>query len=94
MFQTPTIRQLRDCAADLGMHPSDAYLESTQAIVGPLVDAYRQLESIPDDLPEVRYPRTPGYRPGREPARRVVRQDRDQGREARQARRQAGGDQG
>ena len=63
MFKTPTIRQLRDCATDLGMNPSDDYLESTQAIVGPLVDAYRQLESVPDDMPEVRYPRTPGHRP-------------------------------
>ena len=43
MFKTPTVAQLRDCAADLGMNPSDDYLESTQAIVGPLVDAYRQL---------------------------------------------------
>ena len=63
MFKTPTIDQLRACAAELGMHPSDDYLEAARRVVGPLVDAYRRLEGVPDDLPEVKYPRTPGYRP-------------------------------
>ena len=63
MFKSPTIDQLRQCAAELGMHPDDDYLEAVQRIVGPLVDAYRKLDTLPDDLPEVKYPRTPGYRP-------------------------------
>ena len=63
MFQLPTIAQLRESATELGMAPSDEYLEATQRIIGPLAAAYRSLDGIPDELPEVRYPRTPGYRP-------------------------------
>ena len=63
MFKHPTMGQLRACAEDLGMAPSEEYLEATKRIVGPLVEAYQALDSIPDNLPEVQYPRTPGYRP-------------------------------
>ena len=63
MFRHPTMGQLRACAEDLGMAPSEEYLEATIRIVGPLVEAYQALDSIPDNLPEVKYPRTPGYRP-------------------------------
>ncbi len=64
MFTTPTIAQLRETADELGMSPTDDYLEATQRIVAPLVEAYRALDAVPDEMPEVRYPRTPGYRPG------------------------------
>ena len=63
MFNHPTIDQLRACAEDLGMSPSDEYLVATHRIVGPLVEAYQALDSVPDYIPEVKYPRTPGYRP-------------------------------
>ena len=36
MFTTPTIAQLRETATELGMSPSDDYLEATQRIVAPL----------------------------------------------------------
>lgn len=63
MFNHPTIAQLRESATELGMNPTDAYLESTQRIVTRLVESYQMLDTVPDELPEVRYPRTPGYRP-------------------------------
>ena len=63
MFKHPTITQLRECAEDLGMSPTDEYLEATKRIVGPLVEAYQALDNIPDYVPEVKYARTPGYRP-------------------------------
>ena len=66
MFDTPTIAQLRETADELGMSPTDDYLEATRRIISPLVDAYRTLDGVTDDLPEVLYPRTPGYRPGPE----------------------------
>ena len=66
MFKTPTIAQLRESAEQLGMNPSDEYLQSVQGIVGPLVDAYRKLDAVPDDMPDVRYPRTPGVKPAPE----------------------------
>jgi amidase len=64
MFTTPTIAQLRETATELGMSPSDDYLEATQRIVAPLVAAYQKLDDVTDDLPEVKYPRDAGYRPG------------------------------
>ena len=63
MFRQPTVDQLRECADELGMSPSDDYLEAAHRIVKPLVKAYQALDAVPDFLPEVRYPRTPGYRP-------------------------------
>ena len=63
MFRHPTITQLRECAEELGMAPTDEYLEATKRIVGPLVEAYQALDNIPDYVPEVKYARTPGYRP-------------------------------
>ena len=63
MFDTPTIAQLRESADELGMSLTDDYLEATRRIVAPLVEAYRALDGVTDELPEVRYPRTPGYRP-------------------------------
>ncbi len=64
MFNAPTIAQLRETADELGMSPTDDYLEATQRIVVPLVEAYRALDAVPDEMPEMRYPRTPGYHPG------------------------------
>jgi amidase len=66
MFNTPTVAQLRETATELGMSPTDEYLEATRRIVAPLVEAYQALDGVTDDLPEVKYPRTPGYRPGPE----------------------------
>jgi amidase len=63
MFERPTTDDLRRVAAQLGMHPSDAYLESVLRITTPLAGAYAALDSIPDELPPVKYPRDGGYRP-------------------------------
>ena len=63
MFDLPTLAQLRECADDLGMNPTDGYLESTQRVLGRVVETYRALDALPDNVPPVRYPRTPGYRP-------------------------------
>ena len=55
------------------------------------MQAYDRVDALPDYLPEVRYPRTPGIAAvgGREPARRLVREVGGQGRAVRSARRQA-----
>ena len=63
MFKQPTVDQLRACAEELGMSPSDDYLAAASRIVQPLVKAYQALDAVPDFIPDVRYPRTPGYRP-------------------------------
>jgi amidase len=61
--QRPTIEQLRAVAEDLGMSMSDADLASYLAILQPNFAAYDAVNAMPDYLPTVKYPRTPGYRP-------------------------------
>jgi amidase len=59
----PTPEQLRAVADELGMTMSDAEIASYLAIMQPNFLAYEALEAMPDYLPPVKYPRTPGYRP-------------------------------
>src|SRR6202789_3763296 len=59
----PNLEQLRAVAEDLGMNMSQEDLESYSALLQPNFAAYDLIEAMPDYLPEVKYPRTPGYRP-------------------------------
>ncbi|HLN38544.1 MAG TPA: amidase [Xanthobacteraceae bacterium] len=63
MFEKPGIAELRQAATELGMNPSDDYLRAVEEIVGPLSRAYAALDAMPDEMPAVKYPRGPGYRP-------------------------------
>jgi amidase len=63
MFDKPTLADLRRCAQQIGMNPSDAYLEAALRITGPLAAAYAALDAAPDELPPVKYPRDGGHRP-------------------------------
>jgi amidase len=62
----PTLDQLQDIARSLGMHLSEQHASTYLALLQPNFDAYDLLDSLPDYLPPVKYPRTPGYRPGAE----------------------------
>src|SRR3989442_9119114 len=66
MFQKPTIADLRQAAQKLGMNPSDAYLNAVERIITPLANAYATLDTTPDELPAVKYPRGQFYRPSAE----------------------------
>ena len=66
MFQKPDISDLRAAAQKLGMKPSDEYLQAVEQIVTPLAAAYATLDATPDELPAVKYPRGPFYRPSAE----------------------------
>src|SRR6202166_3567361 len=59
----PNLEQLRAVAEDLGMNMSQEDLESYSALMEPNFAAYDVVEAMPDYLPEVKYPRTPGYQP-------------------------------
>ncbi len=63
MIENPTIDQLRDQARELGLELTDDYLEATQRIIAPMLRAYGNLDDLPDEIPEVKYPRVPGVRP-------------------------------
>ncbi len=59
----PTVEQLRAVAKELGMSMSDADLASYLAIMQANFAAYDVIAAMPDHLPTVKYPRTPGYKP-------------------------------
>ncbi|MCR9214269.1 MAG: amidase [Proteobacteria bacterium] len=59
----PSLTQMRDMADQFGMSLSDAQLAEFSEIMEPYIQAYDRLDAMPDNLPEVRYPRSPGYRP-------------------------------
>jgi len=54
---------LRSVAEDLGMHMGDEELKSYDALMQANYAAYDAVDAMPDYVPAVKYPRTPGYRP-------------------------------
>jgi amidase len=61
--KAPTLDQLRDVAADLGMSFSEEDLAAHLAALLPNIAAYNIIDRLPDELPTVKYPRLPGRRP-------------------------------
>jgi amidase len=59
----PTPKQLETVAAEVGLSLSETDVASFLGLLKPLVDAYQVVDQLPDELPIVTYPRTPGYRP-------------------------------
>jgi amidase len=59
----PTLSQLRAVAEDLGITLTDADAQSFLGLMNGSFAAYDAVDAMPDFLPPVKYPRTPGYRP-------------------------------
>ena len=59
----PTLTQMRDMADRFGMSLTDEDLQEYRQIIEPYIQAYDRLDAMPDNLPEVRYPRAPGHFP-------------------------------
>ena len=59
----PTPEQLKKIASKMGLSLTEGDVASFLALMQPSVDAYNIVDRLPDHLPQVRYPRTPGYRP-------------------------------
>src|ERR1700721_3295730 len=59
----PTLDQVRSVAEDLGMHMGEEELKSYDALMQGNYAAYDLVDAMPDYIPAVSYPRTPGYRP-------------------------------
>lgn len=60
----PTLEQMREIVSSLHMSMSDHEIGEYMDVMEGTIQAYDRLTELPDNLPEVRYPRTPGYRPG------------------------------
>ena len=61
--QMPTPAQLLEAAAEVGLALTDDDVKSYLGLIKPNVDAYNIIDFMPDELPPVKYPRTPGYFP-------------------------------
>jgi amidase len=59
----PTPEQLRDIAAAIGLQLTNDDIHSFIGLLRPSIDSYNIVDAMPDELPHVKYPRTPGYRP-------------------------------
>jgi amidase len=62
----PTPTQVRAVAAQCGLSLSDEDVASFRGLMQGSVDAYNLVGAMPDEVPVVKYPRTPGYRPSAE----------------------------
>ena len=63
-IRTPTLETMREVAAELGFaNMSDDDLRLHLKMLEGNFEAYDVVDQMPDELPEVRYPRTPGRRP-------------------------------
>jgi amidase len=60
----PTHEQMKDIVASLHMSMSDREIDEYMEVMEGTFKAYDRLQQLPDNLPPVRYPRTPGHRPG------------------------------
>ena len=62
----PTQSQLRAVAEQCGLSLTDEDVASFRGLMQGSVDAYNLVAAMPDEVPPVMYPRTPGYRPAPE----------------------------
>jgi len=60
----PTLEQMKDIVASLHMSMSEREINEYLEVIDGTLQAYDRVAELPDNLPPVRYPRTPGYRPG------------------------------
>src|SRR5499425_898446 len=64
--QVPTPEQVKAAATEVGLSLTDEDIQSYIDLMQPNVHAYNLVDAMPDDLPTVRYPRTPGSFPSPE----------------------------
>ncbi len=62
----PTLDQMRGVVGGLGMSMSDREIMDYMTIMEGTFQAYDRVDALPDNLPQVKYPRTPGRRPSPE----------------------------
>ena len=59
----PTLDQMREIVSSLHMSMSDDEILEYMDVMEGTIQSYDRLQELPDNLPPVRYPRTPGVRP-------------------------------
>ena len=59
----PSLDQMREVVQGLGMSMGDREMMDYLTLMEDSFKAYDVVDAMPDNLPQVKYPRTPGYRP-------------------------------
>ena len=62
----PTPDQLRAVADQCGLSLTAEDIASFRGLMQGSIEAYNTVDAMPDEVPVVKYPRTPGYRPAPE----------------------------
>lgn len=62
-IKTPSAGQIIRAGAQLGISLTEQDALEYIECMAPLIAGYNAVDSMPDNLPPVKYPRTPGYRP-------------------------------
>jgi amidase len=66
-IRRPTMDQMRSLVTGLHMDMADDELTAYMELMEGTFQAYDRVDAMPDNLPPVRYPRTPGQRPANNP---------------------------
>ena len=59
----PTKKQIKELAEEMGLDLTEEDVTSYINLLTPNIEAYNIVDSMPDNLPEVKYPRSVGYEP-------------------------------
>ena len=59
----PSLAELETAAAAFGLGADRAAIEAYREVIDRLLVGFDTVDALPDELPPVRYPRTPGTRP-------------------------------
>ena len=62
-FPMPSVERMQELGDTLGMSLSETEAAGLRDQIGPFLGAAATMLRMPDYLPEVKYPRTPGYKP-------------------------------
>ena len=62
-FEAPSQEEMKTVARQLGLKLSESDLAEFRELMSDACAAYEAVDAMPDYLPEVKYPREPGYRP-------------------------------
>jgi hypothetical protein len=63
---SPSDSSMSDAARNVGLSLSDDEVRLYAKLMAPGIAAYQMVDAMPDEAPEVRYPRTPGRWPAQE----------------------------
>ena len=62
-IKLPNSWDIKAISEEIGLDLEDEEILEYIELMGPAIESYNYIDKVPDNLPEVKYPRTPGYKP-------------------------------